>query len=122
MARTKRRSARRGFFAKRSRSRSRRSGSGNPMAMIIPAMAYGAVREKISTALTPLTSKIPLGNIADEVVLGLAAYLVAKKTSGLLSQVGKAALVIEAARIGEAAISGALGGMASSSTGVTMIG
>lgn len=69
-------------------------------------MIYGALREKMSLALLPLTSKIPLGTVADEVGMGVINYIVAKKTSGMLRDVAVKGLVIENARIGEALVSG----------------
>jgi hypothetical protein len=70
------------------------------------AVAYGAIRQYASNALLPVTSKIPLGTLSDEAVLGVASYLLYKKTKGLPSEIGKAGLYIEMARIGEALISG----------------
>jgi hypothetical protein len=79
------------------------------LGVALPAMAYGAVREKISTAITPYTNKIPLGNISDEVGMGILAIL-AKRTIGkkapFVAKIADAALVIESARIGEAVIKG----------------
>jgi len=66
-----------------------------------PAALYGAVREPIANALTPLTSKIPLGDVSDEIVLGTLAYFGAKKTSGFMRNLCRSALVVESARIGE---------------------
>lgn len=79
------------------------------MSVLLGAGAYGAVREKLSNALTPLTSKIPLGNIADEAVLFAGGYLLAKKTKGVLKDIGTAAMYIEAARLGEAVVNGQIG-------------
>lgn len=88
---------------------------------VLPAMAYGAMRAKLSNALTPITSKLPLGNISDEVGIGILAIL-AKRTLGkrmpIVANVANAALMIESARIGEAIITGqvGLGGSSSSSS------
>jgi len=103
------------------KSYSRKSGSKNYglVGTIASAAIYGAFRQKASDALSPLTNKIPLGNISDEVGLGIAAIL-AKKYFGkkvpMLGKVCDAALVIESARIGEAAITGQLGGMSASTS------
>jgi len=91
--------------------RRRRSGSssGSSKGLLLGAVAYGAFREKISNMLTPITARIPLGNITDEVALGVLAYYGQKKLSNpMLKNVCKAALTIEAARIGEALISGSM--------------
>jgi len=81
------------------------SSSVSPMKLLIGAMIYGAAREKVSNLLTPLTSKIPLGDVTDEAVLGLISYYTAKKGKGVLKQIGQAGLSIEAARLGEYAVS-----------------
>lgn len=91
---------------------------------VAAAAAYGAFRNQLSNALMPLTNKIPLGNISDEVGLGIAA-IVAKKYLGkkmpIIAKVADAALVIESARIGEAAISGQLGGITSPSSNTAIV-
>lgn len=74
--------------------------------LIGSAMVYGGVREKLSNALEPVTKAVPLGNVADEVVLGVAGYFAYKKGSGIVKELGKAALIIESARLGEAIING----------------
>jgi len=109
----------RGAFMARRKSYSRKSsGYGSLMGTLAGAAAYGAVRSKLSNALKPMTDKIPLGNISDEVAIGVLAIL-AKKTIGkkmpIVHKVADAALVVEAARIGEAAMTGQLGGMSTSS-------
>jgi len=115
-------------FRRKAKSFNRRAGrsyakasNASLMTAIGGAMIYGALREKASNALAPLTNKIPLGNIADEVVLGVASYFLAKKGSGLVREIGKAGLVIESARIGEAIVNGQLslgGASAASDSGV----
>lgn len=92
-------------YSKR-RSFSGSSFSGSLMSTIVPAMAYGAVREKLSDALSPVTAKVPMGNIADEVVLLGAAYFINKRNLMGLGKVAHAGMIIESARIGEALISG----------------
>jgi hypothetical protein len=79
-------------------------------------MAYGAARQYLSNWLAPVTAKVPLGSIADEVVMGGVCYLAAKNTSGMIRDMAVKGLVIENARLGEAIISGqVLGGMTTSS-------
>ena len=96
------------FMAKHRRRYGRkRSSSGSPlMTVVVPAMAYGAVRAKISDALTPITSKVPMGNISDELVMASLSYFVMKKNLMGMGNIAKAGLVIESARLGEALISG----------------
>ena len=91
------------------RSRSRGSGDSNPMQLIIPALAYGATRSYLSNAISPLTSKIPLGNYADEAVFGTLGYFMAKKGKGFIKNAGKAILIVESASLGNQLASGAMG-------------
>jgi hypothetical protein len=74
----------------------------------IDAMAYGALRAKMSDMLAPITSKIPLGSISDEIGMGFLNYFVAKKTTGIIRNIALKGLVIENARLGEAIISGGI--------------
>jgi len=114
--------ARRRFSAARvSRRSSRRSDGGGLMLTAGGAAIYGAARQRISDLAAPITSRIPLGGIADEVALGVGGYYLAKKSSmPLLKSIGRAAMTIEAARIGEAVATGSLGlGGGSSSQGIT---
>jgi len=78
-----------------------KSFASKPEAVILPAGIYGAFRAKAATALAPVLSKIPGGALADEVGMGIASYLLAKKGKGMLKKVGIAGLTIEAARAGE---------------------
>ena len=82
----------------RSSSRGRFKGRGM-MALALGSALYGAMRSKVSDALAPLTSKIPLGTVADEVVLGVLAHQVSKRTSGVISDIGKAGFFFEISRL-----------------------
>lgn len=96
----KRRGAVRRFVKRRSK------GLGD-LGMIAGGMAYGAVREKFSALVAPITSKVPLGYTADNIVLGGISYLVAKGKIPILNKVkflrdiGKAGLIIESAFVGQ---------------------
>jgi len=79
------------------------------------AMAYGAIRAKASNMLLPLTSKIPLGSVADEVGMGFANWMVAKNTSGFFKDMALKGLVIENARLGEAVAIGGIGNLTQTS-------
>jgi hypothetical protein len=96
----------------------RKSKKENVQALIMGSLAYGAMRQKASNALSPITSKVPLGDIADEVVMAGLSYLAMKKGKGIIKNIGKAGLTIESARIGEALINGGFnfGNVAKSST------
>lgn len=109
MARRTKRKSRRGGFARFGRRKGRRSSASkgvNPTGLVIGAMVYGAGREWLSDKLQPLTSKIPAGDFADEVGLGVLSYFVAKGSVPLVNKIpysrdiGKAGLAIEAARVG----------------------
>jgi len=108
---TPRRSAKVSSMAKRKRSfrgfarkAARRGGVGNSAALFqLDAMLYGAVRQKASDMIAPVTSKIPLGGISDEIGMGLLCWGVSKYAGkGMLGAVARKGLVIENARVGEA--------------------
>lgn len=92
-------------FKRRSRSRKGNS-TGSLTGTLIGAAVYGAGREWMSNKLSPLTSKVPAGDLADEVTLGAISYFMAKGSIPLLNKVpysreiGRAGLTIEAARAG----------------------
>jgi len=112
MARFRRRASRRrgGFFKRMLRGR--RSGKGlSPEKIIIPAAIYGAGRQYLVNLAAPLTSKIPFGNYADEVLFGLAGYMAAKKGRGMIKQLGMAVLTVEAASLGHQIVGGAVSGI-----------
>lgn len=63
---------------------------------------YGYSREKVSSALEPVTNKVPMGLISDEVVLGLGAYLGNKYSKNKkVKKALKNVLIIESSRVGE---------------------
>jgi hypothetical protein len=90
---------------------------------LVAAGAYGASREWLSVKIAPLTSKIPMGNISDEVGMMGVAYL-AKRFVGkkvpFVANIANAAMIIEAARVGSAIASGqlSLGNASSATSGV----
>ena len=87
----------------------RRSTSTRAKLINTDAMIYGAFREKLSSMLDPVTSKIPFGSISDEIAMGGAMYFLTKQ-KGMIGKVARTGLIIENARIGEALASGSLGG------------
>jgi len=82
-------------------------------------MAYGAGRVYLSQLVAPVTSKIPLGNYADEVVLGVGGYLLAKKGNGMVRDFGRAMLTVEAAAVGHQLMSQGLGSVTTGNNGQT---
>lgn len=109
--------AKRRRFKGFARKAARRAGVGNSAALFqLDAMLYGAVRQKASDAIAPVTSKIPLGGVADEVGMALLCWGVAKYAGkGMLGNVARKGLVIENARVGEAIAQGGLGLISNSS-------
>jgi len=108
-ARTKSRSSGFNFFKKKGRSKSK---SGSSVKMIqFDSMAYGAVRGQIANLITPVTNMIPMGDIADELGMGLVCYFAAKNMNGMVRDVAIKGLVIENARLGEALLGGLLSGI-----------
>ena len=90
----------------RFRRRAGRSSGLKATAILLASGIYGALRARASNALAPIVSKIPLGSIADEAAMFGISWILHKKTSGILKQVGLMGMAVEGARIGEAVISG----------------
>jgi len=65
--------------------------------ILIGGAAYGFARNKISTWLRG-TIGGQLGNVSDEILMGVVSYFAAKKGKGIIRDAGKAGLAIEAAR------------------------
>lgn len=70
-------------------------------------MIYGGGRAWASEKLAPLTARIPAGDYADEVLMGGLGYLLMKgkipyvKKIPMAKEIGRAALIVEAARAGD---------------------
>lgn len=80
--------------------------AGKGLGMVLAGMAYGASREWVSQKIEPLTSKLPGGYLADNVVLGATGYLLYKGKIPFLNkyavtrEVGKAMVYVESALAG----------------------
>lgn len=110
MAKRRRSKSRGGFRGFVKKNYSRKSGV-SPEGLILPAAVYGAVRSKASELLQPITAKVPLGGVADELVLGTAAYFLAKKSNNkMVKDFARAALTVEAAQLGQALMNGSVFG------------
>lgn len=111
---------RRRSYGRFARKAARRAGVGNSAALFqLDAMLYGAVRQKASNAIAPVTSKIPLGGVSDEVGMALLCWGISKYAGkGMLGQVARKGLVIENARVGEAIAQQGLGLVSNNSTGM----
>ena len=99
------------------------------VATLAGAGIYGAFRARVSDYLSQFTNKIPLGNISDEVGMGLLCIL-GKKFIGrrvpFSKKIFDAGLAIEAARVGEAVATGqlslGLSGSGKNSGGINPLG
>ena len=126
MARFRRKARSRGF-GKKMKHYARRSGVGKTTNLIqMDAMLYGAVRAPISNFVAGVIPIPVIGNVGDELAMGLIDYLVAKNTSGMLRDVAVKGLVVENARLGEAVatmtgLSG-IGSAAGTSSGAFLYG
>lgn len=100
------------------------AGAGNlGMRQALGGAIYGAARGYVSGMLEPVTSRVPLGGIADEVVMLVLSHQVAKRTTGALREAGKAGFYIESARLGQSVLSGEIfSGMTTSQTSTGKIG
>jgi len=97
------------------RSARRSSGGSNPlMSIVLPAVAYGGVRQTLKGYAQPLSSMIPLGENSDEALMGVAGWFLMKNTSGFISDFGKAALYVESASLGHNIINPMLAGVTGS--------
>lgn len=65
--------------------------------ILIGGAMYGFARNKISSWLRGMVGG-QLGNVSDEVLMGIVSYFAAKKGSGMIRDAGKAGLAIEASR------------------------
>lgn len=113
MRRKKTKLRKRNTMAKKRKTRRSKTASiwGINTSKAMAAALYGAIRARASVALSPYTSKIPAGAVADEVGMVVAAQLVKKmvfKKAGIVREALTAGQAIEFARIGEAISSGQL--------------
>ena len=82
-------------MAKKKRYFSRKGLSVNQI--LIGGAVYGFARNKISSWLRGMVGG-QLGNVSDEMLMGIVAYFAAKRGSGIVRDAGKAGLAIEASR------------------------
>lgn len=109
MARRKRAKTRTRTVYKKAARRRKSSGSAKVAPIQLPSMLYGAARGYLSNLIAPVTSKIPLGGVADEAGMIFANYMLAKNVKNkTLKQAAISGLIIENARLGEAVIDGSL--------------
>lgn len=87
------------------------------MGGLLAAGLYGGVRAKLSNALAPVTSRIPAGELGDEVGMMALAFLAKGALKGDLKRIPKAAMNIEAARVGEFLFTRGLQGLGGGNSG-----
>lgn len=107
----RKRTATRASSSRAVRVRTKRTNSLTPQKAIMGGLVYGAARSKVAQLLSPITSKVPLGNYADEAVMGALSYFVAKgKVKFIPKNVGLAGLMIESAVVGQDVVNGNFAG------------
>jgi len=94
------------YMARRRSSRVRRYAKAGMKSEVLGAVLYGAVGENL---LNSLTSKFNFG-LGDDFVKGIAGYLIAKRTSGIVKGMATAAVSIAAYNVGKSGLS-SLGGL-----------
>ena len=85
----------------------------SPIKVIVSGAAYGALRPTIVSAISPISSMLPLAGYGNHVILGVGGWFLSKK-GGLAKTIGTAMLFGEAFSLG----SGMFGNGGSSSGGV----
>lgn len=94
---------------------------------IVGAMVYGGIRQGVATALSPVTSGLPGGALADEFVMGgldAGMYYYGPTAVRPLAEGG---IIVEAAQVGQYIGQALMGGVASGTTtagsdGIPVIG
>jgi len=82
--------------------------SGSLTRTLLGGFAYGAVRNPVANAIQPVTNMVP-GGMGDELGMAVVSYFAAKQ-GGLIGDIGRAGLVVEAASAGNQLVGGKLGG------------
>lgn len=86
---------------KRVRGRKGKSTSASIGKTVAGGFVYGMARGSVARMLTPITSKIPAGQYADEVGMGILNYFIAKgKIPFIPKHLGMTGLAIESAVVG----------------------
>jgi len=107
---------------KKRKSKSYKSGNGlKPMQILVGGGIYGAARRYLDAFVKPVTSKIPLGGIADEAGLFALMWVLNKNIKNkMVKQITIGGMAVEAARMGEAFSDGsAFSGISSNGAGLS---
>lgn len=113
------RKSRRSRSPSRARSffgRARSVGRSDAVRQGLFAAAYaGLIRPFVATLAKPFSDKLPMGNLNDEAALAVVDF-VASKQGGMVGEMGRVGLVIEAASAGST-LAGGMGGAPAASSG-----
>ena len=102
-------------MARKRFSRKRGSSSNSSLLLTVgAAMAYGGVRSKLSSMTSQYLPAFA-GQYTDEVALGALGWYLSKK-GGIIGALGKSALIIESASVGNQLIGGMMGTTTSSTS------
>lgn len=101
MARRKKSKGKRSFFGRVGKYVKRGTSAKTGQLVQVDAMIYGALRSPVSNFVQNAVPLPVIGDVGDEVAMGLLNYFVAKNTSGMISDIAKKGLVVENARLGE---------------------
>lgn len=114
-SKSRRSTSRSNTMAKRKRYSRRASGAstGGLLMTVGASMLYGVARSKLSAVTSQYLPQFA-GTYTDELVLGGLGWYLSKK-GGLIGAVGKSALIIESARVGDSLGSSMFGGSVTTS-------
>lgn len=103
-------------MVKRKITRRRKSSIGGVGKIMLGGAIYGVAREPINQ----LASKVPfVGTLGDEVALLAINFLLATKTKGIMRQIGRSGLMIEAYNLARGTGGSLLGGILGTSSATT---
>ena len=91
------------------------------MGTVLAAGIYGVGREPVAGLISPVTNMLPVGDYKDEVGMAVLSYFMAKKGKGIIRNVGKAGLTIEAYRA-STSLAGGLFGAGTGKSSTTIYG
>lgn len=77
------------------------SGVTQPLMLTAAGFGYGMIRSWLSEKISPITAKVPFGQYADNVILGVGGYYLGKKFGGKYGKtLGTVMLITEAVLAG----------------------
>ena len=112
------RRARFGGFRKAAR---RYIGGSNVESMILPAIGYGALRDRASQEMSKYIPQV-FGAYTNGIILGVSGWYMAKKTRGIWKTIGTTALIGEGILLGHNALSPMVGGTSTNQANGVQIG